>query len=189
MLDGIFKFGGKHEWHWFHHMWASSNFCNKHVCASARVIYNHVTSDKYRCWCQCCRKNVHSYTSSEYNTLHDIMFAIPYASITHQLARQLRLYSSEIEYLTAKDYHFQGTFKLQPKYLNSKEMDDSIIECIPDSFKLDNANGVDSLLLSALKNDKIERSVETVRSWKRIVTFIFGTQDELSQIKNTLLLQ
>ena len=69
------------------------------------------------------------------------------------------------------------------------EMDDSIMECIPDSSKLDNAIGDDSLLLSALKNDVKERSVETARSWKSIGTFIFGTQDEFSQNENTLLLQ
>ena len=68
-------------------------------------------------------------------------------------------------------------------------MDDSIMECIPDSSKLNNAIGDDSLLLSALNNDVNERSIETARSWKSIVTFIIGTEDEVSQNENTLLLK
>ena len=69
------------------------------------------------------------------------------------------------------------------------ETDDSILECIPDSSKVDNVIGDDSLLLSAMKNDVGERCIETARSWKSIVTYIFGTQDELSQIENTPLQQ
>ncbi len=151
MLDSIFKFGGKDERYKFHHMWASSNCCIETVCASAMVIYKHVTSGKYRFWCQCCRNNVHSSTSGQYNTLHDIMVAIPYVSITHWLARRLRLYSSEMESVAADDYYFQGHFRLEPKHLKGMEIDDSIMECIPDSSKLDNAIGDDSLLLSAMK--------------------------------------
>ena len=67
-------------------------------------------------------------------------------------------------------------------------MGDSIMECIPDSSKLENAIGDDSLILSALKNDVKERSIETARSWKSIVTFIFETDKE-SKIEHTLLLQ
>ena len=63
MLGSIFKFGGKDERYKFHHLWASSNCCIETVCASAMVIYKHVTSGKYRFWCQSCRKNVHSSTS------------------------------------------------------------------------------------------------------------------------------
>ena len=80
--------------------------------------------------------------------------------------------------VAADNYYFQDNFRLQPKHLKGMEMDDSIMECIPDSSKLDNAIGDDSLLLSALKNDVKERSIETARSWKSIVTFIFGIQDE-----------
>ncbi len=68
-------------------------------------------------------------------------------------------------------------------------MDDSIMECIPNSSKLDNAIGDGYLHLFALKNDVKERNIETARSWKSIVTFIFGTQDEVSQNENTLLLK
>ncbi len=56
--------------------------------------------------------------------------------------------------------------------------DTSITECVPDSSKSDNVIGEDSLLLSALKNDLGERSVGTARSWKSIVTFIFGIPDD-----------
>ncbi len=52
------------------------------------------------------------------------------------------------------------------------------MECISESSKLGNAIGDDSLLLSALKNDVTERNIETARSWKNIVTFIFGTEDD-----------
>ncbi len=69
------------------------------------------------------------------------------------------------------------------------EMDDSIMECIPESSKLDNAIGDDSLLLSAQENDVQERSIETARSWKRIVTLIFESEDEFSQNESTLLQQ
>ena len=94
-----------------------------------------------------------------------------------------------MESVAAEDYYFQGDFRLEPKHLKGMEMDDSIMECIPDSSKLNNAIGDDSLLLSALKNDVNERSIETGRSWKSIVTVIFWTEDEFSQSENTLLLQ
>ena len=70
---------------------------------------------------------------------------------------------------------------MEPKHLKDMEMGDSIMESIPDSSKLDNAIGDDSLLLSALKNDVSKRSIETARSLKSIATFIFGTEDEVSQ--------
>ena len=97
------------------------------------------------------------------------------------------MYSSEMESLAVEDFYLKCDFRLQQKHLKGMEMDDSIMECIPDSSKLDNAIGDDSLLLSALKNDIQERSIETASSWKSIVTVIFGTEDELSQIKNTRL--
>ena len=57
----------------------------------------------------------------------------------------------------------------------------SLVESIPDSSKLDNVIGDDSLLLSAMKNDAEERFIEATRTWKSIVTCIFGTDDESSQ--------
>ena len=76
------------------------------------------------------------------------------------------------------------------------ESDTSITERVPDSSKLDNVIGEDSILLSALKNDLGERSVGTARSWKSIVTFIFGTPDDedddktpLTKLKETKALQ
>ena len=94
-----------------------------------------------------------------------------------------------MESVAAEDSYFQGDFRLEPKHLKGMEIDDFIMECIPDSSKLNNAIGDDSLLLSALKNDVNERSIETGRSWKSIVTVIFWTEDEFSQSENTLLLQ
>ncbi len=85
-----------------------------------------------------------------------------------------------MESVAAEEYFFQGDFRLQPKHLKGIEMDDLIMECIPDSSKLDNTIGDDSLLLSALKNDVKERSFETARKLKSIVTFIFETEDEFS---------
>jgi len=58
------------------------------------------------------------------------------------------------------------------------ESDTYITECVPDSSKSDNVIGEDSILLSALKNNLGERSVGTARSWKSIVTFIFGSPDD-----------
>ncbi len=58
------------------------------------------------------------------------------------------------------------------------QSDTSIVECVPTSYKLDNVIGDNSMLLSALKNDVGDRSVGTARSWKSIVTFIFGTPND-----------
>ena len=69
------------------------------------------------------------------------------------------------------------------------ELDNSVMECIPDSAKLDNVIGDDSLLLSAIKNDAKERFSEATRMWKSIVTCIFGTDDDFSQHKPIQLLQ
>ena len=53
-----------------------------------------------------------------FNTTHSmVIVAIPYVSITHWLARRLRLYSSEMESVAADDYYFQGHFRLEPKHL------------------------------------------------------------------------
>ena len=61
------------------------------------------------------------------------------------------------------------------------ESDYSVMECIPDSSKLDNVIGDDSLLLSAIKNDAEERFDEATRTWKSIVKCMFGTDDDFSQ--------
>ena len=77
ILDNTYKFGGKDERFKYHRMWASSHCSIETVCASAMVIYKHVLSGKYRCWCWCCGKDVHSSSSGQYNTLHDIMVTTP----------------------------------------------------------------------------------------------------------------
>ena len=59
----------------------------------------------------------------------------------------------------------------------------------PDSSQLDNVIGDDSLLLSAIKNDAKERFNKATRTWKSIVTCIFGNCDDFSQHETTLLLQ
>ena len=64
------------------------------------------------------------------------------------------------------------------------ESDNSVMECIPDSSKLDNVIGDDSLLFLAMKNDAGERFSEATKTWKSIVTCIFGTDDESSQHVN-----
>jgi hypothetical protein len=137
ILNNIYKFGGKHERYKYHWMWASSNCSIGTVCASAMVIYKHVLSGKYRCWCQCCGKDMHSSSSGPYNTLHDIMVAIPYVSLTHRLARRLRLSSTRNIKEFPEDFCDQGDFRLYPKYLQGMELDNSVMECIPDSSKLD----------------------------------------------------
>ena len=76
--------------------------------------------------------------------------------------------------METEDYYFQGNFTLQPNDLKGLEMDDSIMECIPDSSKLDNAISDDSLLLLAQKNDAKKRSIETARSRKSIVAFFWN---------------
>ena len=118
------------------------------------VVYKGAASGKYRFWCQCCRKNVHATTSGEYESLHDAMVTIPYVSITHRLARRLQLYSSVLVHVDSplpEDCNFQGDFRLHAKHLKGIESDTSITECVPDSSKLDNVIGNDTILLSALK--------------------------------------
>ena len=67
--------------------------------------------------------------------------------------------------------------------------DNSVMECSPDSSKLDNVIVDDPVLLSAIKNDAEERFNEASRTWKSIVTFIFGTGVDFSQNETTLFLQ
>ncbi len=183
IFDSIYKFGGKHDRYRYHRMWACSNCSIETVCASAMVIYKHVLSGKYRFWCRCCEKDVHKSSSGQYNTLHDIMVAIPYVSLTHRLARRLRL-SSELPIEPQEEFFYQGDFRLYPKHLVGMELDKSVMECIPDSSKLDKVIGDDSLLLSAIKNDAEERFGEATRTWKSIVTCIFGTDDDSSQYRS-----
>ena len=93
---------------------------------------------------------MHSSSSGQYNTLHDIMVAIPYVSLTHRLARRLRL-SSALPIEQPEEFYYQGDFRLYPKQMQDMELDNSVMGCIPDSSKLDNVIGNDSLILSAIK--------------------------------------
>jgi hypothetical protein len=117
------------------------------------------------------------------------MVAIPYVSLTHRLARRLRLSSTWTIRDLSEDFYYQGDFRLYPKHLQGLESDNAVMDCIPDSSKLDNVIGNDSLLLSAIKNDAEERFVKATRTWKSIFTCIFGTDDEFSQNETTDLLQ
>jgi hypothetical protein len=72
ILDNIYKCGGKHDGYKYHRIWASSNCSIESLCASAMVIHTHFLSGKYRFWCHCCGKDVHSSSCGQYNTLHDI---------------------------------------------------------------------------------------------------------------------
>ena len=67
------------------------------------------------------------------------------------------------------------------------EMDNSIVECIPDSSMIDNIIGHDSLIVSALKNGVKGNCVEIARTWKSIVVCFFGTDEVLSQNESPLL--
>jgi hypothetical protein len=78
------------------------------------------------------------------------MVAIPYVSLTHRLARRLRL-SSALPVEIPEVFYYQGDFRLYPKHLVDMESDHAVMECIPDSSKLDNVIGDDSLILSAIK--------------------------------------
>jgi hypothetical protein len=108
------------------------------------------------------------------------MVAITYVSLTHRLARRLRL-SSELPTEHQEGFYYQCDFILYPKHLVDMGPDNSVMECIPDSSKLDNVIGDDSLLLSAMRNDAEERFSKATRTWKSIVNCIFGTDDESSQ--------
>ena len=65
MLDNVFKLGAKDNRYEHHEEWASSKCCIDSVCASAMVIYKNLADEKYRFWCQCCRKSVHASTSGD----------------------------------------------------------------------------------------------------------------------------
>jgi len=64
------------------------------------------------------------------------------------------------------------------------EKDKSNKECNPDSSKPDNVVGYDYLLLSALKNDVGDTSLETSRTFNSIVSFIFGSEEDDDNLKN-----
>jgi hypothetical protein len=182
ILDNIFKFGGKDErYKTSHRMWASSNCSIESVLASAMTIYQEVPSGKFRFYCRCCGKSVHNSSSGGYNSLHEIMQHIPYVSITHRLAKRLRLAYTGMIKEEPEDFYFQDDFRLYPKHLQGMEMDTSIVECIPDSSMIDNIIGHDSLILSALKNGVKGSCVEIARTWKSIVVCFFGTDEGLSQ--------
>ena len=79
------------------------------------------------------------------------MGAIPYVSLTHRLARRLRLSSTWTLDEEPEDFYYQGDFRLYPKHLQGMESDYLVMECIPESSMLDNVISDDSLLLSAIK--------------------------------------
>jgi hypothetical protein len=66
------------------------------------------------------------------------MVAIPYVSLTHRLARRLRLSSTRTIHDLYEDFYYQGDFRLYPKHLQGMESDNAVMDCIPDSSKLDN---------------------------------------------------
>jgi hypothetical protein len=74
------------------------------------------------------------------------MVAIPYVSLSHRLAKRLRLSSTGMLNEEHEDFCYQGDFRLYPKHLQGMELDNSVMECIPDSSELDNVIGDDSLL-------------------------------------------
>jgi hypothetical protein len=177
ILDNI-KFGGKDErYKSSHRMWASSNCSIESVFASAMIIYQEDDSGKFRFYCRCCQKSVHNSSSGGY-TLHEIMLHIPYVSITHRLAKRLRLVYTGMVTEELEDFYFQDDFRLYPKHLKGMEMDNSIVECTSDSSMIDNIIGDDSLILSALKNDVKGNCVEIARTWK--MRFV-GTDEGPSQ--------
>eukprot|EP00972_Heterocapsa_arctica_P098488 14533321-Heterocapsa_arctica.AAC.1 len=154
ILDNIFKFGGMDErYKKSHRTWASSNCSIESVFASAMVIYQEVKSGKFRFFCRCCGQTVHNSSSGRYDSLHEAMLAIPLVSITHRLAKRLRLSSTGMIMGEPKDYHNQPDFRLYSNHLQYMEMDNSIVECIPDSSIIDKIFGDDSLILPAITND------------------------------------
>jgi hypothetical protein len=55
------------------------------------------------------------------------MVAIPYVSLTHRLARRLRL-SSELPIEHPEEFYYQGDCRLYPKHLVDLESDNSVVE-------------------------------------------------------------
>lgn len=84
-----------------------------------------------------------------------------------------------------EDYHNQADFRLYSNHLQYMEMDNSIVECIPDSSMIDKILGDDSLILSAIKNDVEERCLEITRTWMSIVKCFFGTDEGKSVIEDS----
>ena len=128
------------------------------------VIYKEETSASYGFWCQCCQKDVHISSMGQHNTFHDIMVAIPSVSIMHRLTRRLQLVSKGMVNENPEDFLFQSDYRLYPKHLHILENDTSMKECNPDSSKPDKVVCDDSLLLSELKTDVGDTSLETSRT-------------------------
>jgi hypothetical protein len=79
------------------------------------------------------------------------MLAILFVSVTHRLAKRLRLASTRMVQEEPGAFHFQDDFRLYPNHLQDMELDNSIVECIPDSSQIYDIICDDSLILSAIK--------------------------------------
>ena len=82
ILDNVYEFGHD-EMFFSEDNWARANLTVESVCASAMRIYKDPSDGLYRIWCSCCKGHISSSRSLQFNSLHDALEEIPYASIFH----------------------------------------------------------------------------------------------------------
>ena len=63
----------------------TTNLTVESVCASAMRVYKDPSDGLYRIWCSCCKGHISSSGRLQFNSLHDALEEIPYASIFHRM--------------------------------------------------------------------------------------------------------
>ncbi len=80
ILDNVYEFAHD-EMFFLEDNWARANLTVESVCASAMRIYKDPSDGLYRIWCSCCKRHISSSGSLQFNSFHDALEEIPFASI------------------------------------------------------------------------------------------------------------
>ena len=139
ILDNVYEFG-RDEMFFSEDNWARANLTVESVCASAMRIYKNPSDGLYRIWCSCCKGHISSSGSLQFNSLHDALEEIPYASIFHQIIQVIG--SSEGNSVDVEE--FNRPYWLLPHHLSSNAKPE-VIPCMPSTVEHDNCLGNDQL--------------------------------------------
>ena len=171
ILDNVYEFG-RDEMFFSEDNWARANLTVESVCASAMRIYKDPSDGLYRIWCSCCKGHISSSGSLEFNSLHDAIEEIPYASIFHRIIRVIG--SSEGNSVNVEE--FNRPYWLLPHHLSSNTKPE-VIPCMPSTVEHDNCLGNDQLLVSAMMNEiNCDVSLHST-CWINVVECIFIGKD------------